>query len=290
MKFSLAATSALLLTTLATMSKADSYADAIAEWCDGLAITEPSDNTVATAGGVTKITATRVADEKEKTLTGLDLYSVDANGDAKYIQNVWQGNFTLNERASITDDIPADVAPGLYYYRAWITNLMDGGEHGPDCIETSHTFKVTSGVHQNSDGISYYTESLDDITFFKPEHFRGCFGLKVAEPKKDHTYTVGEHVRITANRDKASQTATLTSIDLYKSTDGKNAQLVENAWTGKSRFTDSFTLKDHLNPAKKEDIDEKATYYYTLTVTSDKSKDEDCTFHSEGFKIKAKSQ
>ncbi|KAI9249503.1 hypothetical protein BDA99DRAFT_542192 [Phascolomyces articulosus] len=272
------------------MAKADdSYADAIAEWCGELAIVEPNDNTVAVAGGVTKITATRVPDDKQKTVRGLDLYSVDANGKAKYIQNVWQGNFTLNERASITDDIPADVGPGLYYYRAWISNLMNGGQKGPDCIETSHPFKVTSGVHQNSDGISYYTESLDDITFYKPEHFRGCFGLDVTEPKKDHVQTVGDHIRITANRDKGSQTTVLKSVDLYKSTDGKNAQLVENAWSGKSRFVDSFTLKDHVKPAKEEDIDEKATYYYTLTVSNDKSK-EDCTFHSEGFKLKHKSQ
>lgn len=36
MKFSLAATSALLLTTLATLARADEYADAMEEWCHGV--------------------------------------------------------------------------------------------------------------------------------------------------------------------------------------------------------------------------------------------------------------
>ncbi|KAI9490075.1 hypothetical protein BDB00DRAFT_839500 [Zychaea mexicana] len=286
MKFSVAAASALLVSAFAGMASADAYADAIAEWCDGLEIVEPNENTIAVAGSVTKITATREPNDKQKTVSGLDLYSVDSDGQAKYIQNVWQGNFTLNQRATITDDIPANVTAGLYYYRAWITNLMDGGKHGPDCIETSHNFKVTSGVHQHPNGISYYTESLDDVQFYHPDYFRGCFGLKVTTPAKGKTYNVGDHITVTANRDKASQTAVLKSIDLYKSTEKNKAVFVENAWEGKERFTDSFTLKDHFKPAKKEDIDESATYYYTLTVTSNKSKDEDCTFHSEGFKIK----
>ncbi|KAI8144276.1 hypothetical protein BJV82DRAFT_608934 [Fennellomyces sp. T-0311] len=287
MKFSLAATSALLLTALAGFTQADEYAEAIAKWCSGLDVINPNNDTVATVGGPTKITVTRVPDDKQKTVTGLDLYSVSSTGEAKYIQNVWQGNFTLNKRASITDEIPDDVQPGLYYYRAWITNLMNGGMHGPDCIETSHTFRVTSGVHKNSDGILYYTESLDDIQFYHPDYFRGCFGLTVDTPKKDSTVKVGSHVPITVSRDKTSQTAYVTSIDLYKSTKEKEAVFVENAWEGKELFTDKFILKDHFNPAKKEDIDENATYYYTLTVTSKKSATEDCTFHSEGFKIKA---
>ncbi|KAI7876703.1 hypothetical protein K492DRAFT_151405 [Lichtheimia hyalospora FSU 10163] len=285
MKFSLAATSALLLTTFATLARADEYAEAIAEWCDGLSVVAPNKDSVVVAGGLAKVTVNREPDDRKKTITGLDLYSVAENGDAKYIQNVWSGDFALNKQASISDTVPSNATAGLYYYRVWVTNDLNG-MHGPDCLETSHTFRVTSGVHKNADGMSYYTESLDDIQFYRPEYFKGCFGLKVNSPAKDQKVKLGKHVTISASRDKTSQTAMLKKVDLYKSVSDNEAKFVETVWSGKERFYDEINIKDHL-VLDDEHLDHDATYYYTLSVSSNKAKDgdDDCTFHSAGFKI-----
>ncbi|KAI9317272.1 hypothetical protein BX666DRAFT_1858076 [Dichotomocladium elegans] len=283
MKFSFAATTALLLTTFAALGSADEYADAIKAWCKGLDVTTPSAKDVLVAGHNAKITVTRIPDSKKKTITGLDLYSVSKTGKAKYVQNVWTGNYTLNSKASITDKLPSKLTAGLYYYRVWVTNIL-GGAHGPDCIETSHTFKVTTGVHTNSDGISYYTESLDDIQFYHPEYFKGCFALEVDYPKKDQEVKLGEHVTISVSRDTTSQTDSVTKVDLYKSTSANEAEYVETVWEGRESFTNQFTLKDHFKFDESE-IESGATYYYALTVTSSKTQDEDCTFHSQPFKV-----
>lgn len=45
------------------------------------------------------------------------LYSVGSDGTPKYIQNTWTGSYALQTSASISDDIPANTAAGLYYYR-----------------------------------------------------------------------------------------------------------------------------------------------------------------------------
>lgn len=136
------------------------------------------------------------------------------------------------------------------------------GMHGPDCLETSHTFKVTSGVHQDAAGMSYYTESLDDIQFYRPEYFKGCFGLEVTSPKKDQKVKLNKHVTISASRDKSSQTAMLKKVDLYKSVSDNEAKFVETVWTGKERFTDEINVKDHF-VLDEEHLDPDATYYYT---------------------------
>lgn len=159
------------------------------------------------------------------------------------------------------------------------------GMHGPDCIETSHTFKVSTAVHTNSDGISYYAENLEDEAVYHPDHFRGCFGLTVDYPKDGQTTKIGDHVRINVSRDKTSQTKSLLKVDLYKEIPGKQdeAQYVDTIWEGNERFTDQFTLKDHFIPPE-EHISTDANYYYVLTVSSSKSSDE-CKFSSGKFKI-----
>ncbi|ORY90977.1 hypothetical protein BCR43DRAFT_498287 [Syncephalastrum racemosum] len=280
MKFSLAATSAIVLTAFASLARADEYADAMKEWCQGLSVTAPADNAVASAGQQQTITVTRQPDQRTKTITGLDLYSVSQSGDAKYVQNVWSGNYTLNQEASIQDQIPSNATAGLYYYRVWVTNQING-MHGPDCLETSHTFKVTTGVHQDANGINYYTESLDDSKIYHPDHFRGCFGLTVEYPKEGQTFKDGEHIRLGVNRDSSSQTETLKKVDLYKKTGDDEATFVETVWQGSERFVNAFTLKDHL---KLDQADETSSYYYVLDVTSNKA-DDSCTFASKEFKI-----
>ncbi|KAG1147495.1 hypothetical protein G6F37_004002 [Rhizopus arrhizus] len=275
MKFSVAAISALVLSTAVSFTTADSYSDAMKSWCSGLDVTFPTASTVVVAGSKTKVTVTRKADKRTKTVTGLDLYSVDSKGKAKYVQNVWKGKYALQSSASITDTIPKSAAAGLYYYRVWVTNLVNG-QHGPDCLETSHTFKVTSGSHTNAAGVTEYAEHLDDANIFSNEHYNGCFGLSVDYPKAGSTFNVDDHIHIQVDRDSTSQTDSLTKVELYK-----GDELVDIAWSGSEALQNSFTLKDHL---KLNNVDTSADYHYKLQVTSKKS-DTSCTFESNTFKI-----
>ncbi|KAF1797484.1 hypothetical protein V8B55DRAFT_1515787 [Mucor lusitanicus] len=274
MKFSIAAISALVLSSAVTYTTADSYSDAMKSWCGGLAVTAPTASTVAVAGQKAKITVTRKADQRTKKITGLDLYSVDSAGKAKYVQNVWSGSYALNTKATISDQIPSNVKAGLYYYRVWVTNMINN-QHGPDCIETSRTFKVTTGSHTNAAGDIEYAESLHDNSIYPQTHQDGCFGLSVDYPQEGSTFRSNDHLHLQVNRDAASQTDALTKIDLYK-----GDTLVNTAWEGSESFQNSFTLKDHL---VLNDIDASADYHYKVYVTSKSAST--CTFESKNFKI-----
>lgn len=153
---------------------------------------------------------------------------------------------------------------------------MVNGQHGPDCLETSHTFKVTSGSHTNAAGITEYAEHLDDNQVYSTDHYNGCFGLSVDYPQAGQTFKVNEHIHVQANRDSSSQTDALTKVELYK-----GSELVETSWSGSESIQTSFTLKDHL---KLDNVDTSSDYHYKLTVTSKKS-DTACSFTSGNFKI-----
>ncbi|RCI05495.1 hypothetical protein CU098_009107 [Rhizopus stolonifer] len=266
MKFSIAAASLCALTFLSSAVKADSYSDAIKEFCDGLDVTAPTASDVFVAGQNATVTVTRVANSHEKQITGLDLYSVDSSGNPKYVQNVWA--------------VPSNSTAGLYYYRVWVTNIINGG-HGPDCLKTSKTFKVTTGSHTNAAGFTYYEQSLDDSDYYHPEFAKGCFGLKVQNPAEGSTQTQGSHVAVMLSRDSASQTNTLKRLELIKSSNGQE-ESVETVWEGDELLTDAFTIKDHLNiPSDK--FDSSASYYYKADVTSDSG--ETCSFQSGAFKV-----
>ncbi|KAI7863921.1 hypothetical protein BDF14DRAFT_1998141 [Spinellus fusiger] len=73
MRFSIAAVSAIVLASCATLTQADQYADAIKEWCKGLEVPYPDESAVFTAGSETKVTVKRVPDDHVKTVTGLDV-------------------------------------------------------------------------------------------------------------------------------------------------------------------------------------------------------------------------
>ncbi|KAI9016314.1 hypothetical protein CLU79DRAFT_706960 [Phycomyces nitens] len=286
MKFSLATISAVLLASCVTLTKADEYADAIKQWCQGLTVPYPDENAVFVAGTEAKVTVNRTPDQHTKTVTGLDLYSVSPTGQAQYVKNVWHGSYELNQQASIPDTIPQNSSAGLYYYRVWVTNQING-QHGPDCLETSHTFKVTTGLHTNEDGSTQYSQALNNAAYYHPDHFKGCFGLEVKSPKEGKVYTEGEHAAIIAERDSSSQTGTLKKVLLYKVKDTEEDELIDTVWTGEESFTDILTIKDQvILPQGK--LDESANYYYGLVVTSKKS-DDDCTFASKNFKIKKSS-
>lgn len=168
------------------------------------------------------------------------------------------------------------MSAGLYYYRVWVTNMI-GKQHGPDCVQTSHTFKVTTGSHTNANGDLEYAESLHDNSIYSPEHYDGCFGLSVDYPKTGSTFNTNEHVHIQVNRDSSSQTDALTQIDLYKGDD-----FVATAWKGSESFQNSFTLKDHLALG---DVDSSSDYHYKVYVTSNQNEGKTCTFESGSFKI-----
>ncbi|EPB86709.1 hypothetical protein HMPREF1544_06495 [Mucor circinelloides 1006PhL] len=281
MKFSLTAASIFAFACLSAV-KADSYSDAIKEFCDGIEVTAPIDTDVFVAGQNATVTVTRIPNSHEKTITGLDLYSVDTAGNPKYVQNTWTGQYSLNTQASISDDIPTSVNAGYYYYRVWVTNMING-QHGPDCVKTSRTFKVTTGSHTNDAGVTSYAESLDDHTYFKPEFAKGCFGLSVKTPAEGSTQKQGEHVSVQLSRDGASQTDSLTKVEIYKYVDGVNDESVYTVWSGQEGLTNAFIVKDHL---KIPNLDTSASYYYKLDVTS-QVKGETCSFQSGAFKVTA---
>ncbi|KAI8981027.1 hypothetical protein BDB01DRAFT_795066 [Pilobolus umbonatus] len=275
MKFSIAAISALILSSAITYTSGDAYADAMKSWCGGLSVTSPTASNVYVAGKKAKITVTRKADQRTKTITGLDLYSVASNGQAKYIKNVWKGSYALKTKATIYDIIPKNTAAGLYYYRVWVTNWIDG-QHGPDCLQTSHTFKVTSGSHTNAAGMLEYAELLSDEKIYNPQYFEGCFGVNVKYPEEGSVYNLKDHVHIQVDKDSSSQADALTKVELYN-----GEELVSVAWTGHESFQNSFVLKDHLVLTH---VDPSALYHYKIYTTSDKG-EATCTFESNNFKI-----
>ncbi|KAI8332875.1 hypothetical protein BC941DRAFT_435643 [Chlamydoabsidia padenii] len=285
MKFSIATATALLFTALATVN-ADEYASAMKQWCGGLSVPTPDGKAVFVAGSKAHITVNnKPNDTHQKTITGLDLYSVAKDGSAKYIQNVWKGSQSLKTSASIDDAIPNNTAAGQYYYRVWVTNQVNG-MHGPDCLKTSHTFKVTTGSHTNDAGLTEYAENLDDEETYNPKHTKGCFGLKVVYPQKGAVFKEGEHSRVSIKRDSSSQTDELKKIDLYKIVENQAPVFVQNAWEGVEDLGDAFTLKDHII-IPKEHIDPSATYQYRVETSSNQDADAVCDFVSEEFKIEA---
>ncbi|CAO3689569.1 unnamed protein product [Rhizopus stolonifer] len=275
MKFSITAISALVLSSAVSFTVADSYGDAMASWCKGLSVSSPSDSDVVVSGGQTKVTVNREPDEHQKTITGLDLYSVGSDGQPKYVQNVWSGKYELQTSSSIQASVPSGTAAGLYYYRTWVTNMLNG-QHGPDCLKTSHTFRVTSGSHKNAAGFTEYAEHPDDANVYHPEHYKGCFGLSVTYPEEGHSVKLNDHIRIQANRDSASQTDSIIKVDLYK-----GSAWISTVWVGKEILQNSFIINDQI---KMDDVDTASDYHYKLYVTSGHSNDL-CTFNSKNFKI-----
>lgn len=161
---------------------------------------------------------------------------------------------------------------------------MINGQHGPDCLKTSRTFKVTTGSHTNDAGLTSYAQALDDVNYYKPEFAKGCFGLKVTSPVEGETQKQGSHVSVVLSRDGASQTDTLTKVEIYKALEGAD-QLVDTVWSGTEALANSLNIKDQLR-IPSNDFEANAVYYYKIDVTS-QVKGETCSFQSGAFKITA---
>jgi hypothetical protein len=154
----------------------------------------------------------------------------------------------------------------------WVTNMIDG-QHGPDCLETSRTFKVTTGSHTNAAGETEYAESLHDNSIYNEEHQEGCFALSVVA---SGPFQQSKFARIVINRSDTSQVGELTKVSLFKGDD-----LVEDVWTGKEGLLDVFTVMDQLSVSN---LDTNADYHYKIYTTSTKSAST-CSFGSNTFKI-----
>ena len=125
---------------------------------------------------------------------------------------------------------------------------------------------------------------MDDPNYFKPEFAKGCFGLKVKSPVEGANQQQGSHVSVVLSRDGASQTDSLTKVEIYKALEGVD-ELVDTVWSGNEALTNALTVKDHLQiPADKYDA--AAYYYYKVDVTS-QVQGETCSFQSGAFKITA---
>lgn len=169
----------------------------------------------------------------------------------------------------------------LHNDSVWVTNMINGA-HGPDCLKTSRTFKVSTASHTNEAGLTSYAQSLDDVTYYKPEFAKGCFGLNVTSPKEGETQTQGSHTTIELKRDSASQTDSLTKVEIYRALEGPD-ELVDTVWTGKEALANVFNLKDHLQIPTDKFV-AGGVYYYKLDVIS-QVKGETCSFQSGAFNI-----
>jgi hypothetical protein len=158
-------------------------------------------------------------------------------------------------------------------HSAWITNLVNG-QHGPDCLQTSRTFKVTTGSHTNAVGEIEYAEPLHDNSIYPLEHQDGCFGLEVVATGP---FQQNKHIRIEVKREDSSQTDALTKVSLFK-----GDELVEDAWTGEETLQKSFIIKEQLSVPN---VDTSSDYYYMNSTTSNKVEGKTCTFKSQSFKM-----
>lgn len=141
---------------------------------------------------------------------------------------------------------------------------------------------MTTDSHTNDAGEISYAQELTDATYFKPEFAKGCFGLTIKTPEQNSTQKQGDYVSVVLARDGASQTDSLTKVEIYKYVDGSSDELVDSVWAGKESLTNAFTIKDQLSiPSDKLDAD--AYYYYKLDVTS-QVQGETCSFQSATFK------
>ncbi|RCH87276.1 hypothetical protein CU097_000368, partial [Rhizopus azygosporus] len=84
MKFSIKVAALAALALFSSSVNADSMSDAIEAFCGGLNVTTPTTNDVVSPGQNATITVTRVQNDYQKTITGVDLFSVGSDNNPKY--------------------------------------------------------------------------------------------------------------------------------------------------------------------------------------------------------------
>ncbi|CAO3632498.1 unnamed protein product [Cunninghamella echinulata] len=283
MKFSIVGAATILLASIASV-KGDALGEAVQKFCGGLSVPSPAQG-VYTPGTELNFTITnKPGDQYQKVITNLHLYQVEkVNNQDKLvqIQEIWEGRQPLVSEASLKNKLgqSGQLNAGNYYYRSWVSNVIDGGR-GPTCTPTSVTFQVTTGSHVNDAGELKYNEDLLNKDIYNPDHLRGCYGLNINEPKDGQVFTKGEHAHITIERKREANTDTIKRIEQYKLENGNKPVLVETVFDYDEVIFDFFNLKDNLIAPAGPNTE----YYYK--IIGNNGHDGECAYFTPKFFIK----
>ncbi|ORZ17318.1 hypothetical protein BCR42DRAFT_374530 [Absidia repens] len=280
MKFSLFAACVLAFISMSIMLvRADDLQDEIdaakKKFCGGIAVSAPAKNTVFTNPSKVKVTITRKPNAQAKVINGVDVYTINNKGKAKYIATAWKGNYALNKKATLTVNLSKVSGlkyPGQFEFRVWVHNKA-----GPDCTLMSKVFKVRSSKsHSNAADEEVAFDNLDQNID------RGCFGVDITAPE------LGEHQKVDApfavhiQRDSASHLETVDSLALMKiDLDSRKPTQVKDVSTQQQTITQMLNFKDTI----KEATPENTAYFYKLTGTT--QHEEKCEFYSHPFYVDA---
>ncbi|KAI8142918.1 hypothetical protein BJV82DRAFT_612726 [Fennellomyces sp. T-0311] len=262
------------LAVFATADLQDEIDKALKKFCGGIKVTAPTKNKVFSNPKKVQVTVTRQPNAQAKVINGIDVYSIDSKGKAKYLGTPWKGNYALNKKATLTVDLTkAKNAkfPSQFEFRVWVHN-----KSGPDCTLMSKTFKVKSSSHSNAKEDEEISEMNADVD-------NGCFGIEISKP------AIGEHVSgrfpLQIARDGASQVDTVTGVELFKvDLNDREPIKVQDSWTGGALVHQAFNLKDSLKEAQSDDGKDYAYFYKLSGVTQH---EESCSFYSHPFYIDA---
>ncbi|KAI7866054.1 hypothetical protein BDF14DRAFT_1729090 [Spinellus fusiger] len=277
MKFSLLTVCTLSLLMTCSSVKGDALQDEIDQarnkFCGGIQLTAPEQGQVFTDPTKVTVTVTRVPNAEAKIINGVDIYSIDASGQVKYLGTPWRGSYALSQKATLTVDITKTlgvVLPSQFEFRVWVHNTA-----GPDCTLMSKVFKATAATHSNEQtkALNTLDENID----------RGCFGLDISKPALgDHVKAVSGAV-VQIDRDPASHVQNYKILELHKiNLTTRQSSKVEDVWVGNEVVHRMFNIKADLSNVPVEETKNTA-YFYKLTA--DTQHDEQCFFNSHPFYI-----
>ncbi|KAI8644168.1 hypothetical protein BD408DRAFT_442043 [Parasitella parasitica] len=243
---------------------------ALKKFCGGIAVTGPTKGQTFTNPKKIKVTVTRKPNAQAKVINGVDAYSIDSKGKATYLNTVWKGSYSLNEKATLTVDLTKATKakfPGQFEFRVWVHNKA-----GPDCTLMSKVFKAKSSSHSNAVEESEYKNLSENID-------RGCFGVELIDPKLGGKVTADEDFSVQIKRDTAAHTEYLTSLELYNiNLETRDSSKVHVSWTGKEIINNMMNIKDTIPASAKA---ENTAFYYKLSATT--QHEEPCEFFSHPF-------
>ncbi|SAM03281.1 hypothetical protein [Absidia glauca] len=280
MKFSLFVACVLALISMSVMLvRADSLQDEIdaakKKFCGGIAVSAPAKNAVFSNPSKVKVTITRKPNAQAKVINGVDVYTINSKGKAKYIATAWKGNYALNKKATLTVNLSKVKGlkyPGQFEFRVWVHN-----KSGPDCTLMSKVFKVrSSSSHSNAADEQEAFANLDQNID------RGCFGVEVTAPKLGEHQKVGQSFPVHIQRDSAAHLETITSLTLMKiDLDSRTPSKVHDTYSSEQTITQMLNVKDTIQEATPAN----SAYFYKLTGTT--QHEETCEFYSHPFYVDA---
>ncbi|KAI8369495.1 uncharacterized protein BYT42DRAFT_584674 [Radiomyces spectabilis] len=268
-----------LLSVTFTLVHADALQDEIdaakKKFCSGIAVTAPSKNKVFSNPKKVQVIVTRKPDAQAKVVNGVDIYSIDSKGKAKYLGTPWKGNYNLNKKATLTVDITKIKGlklPSQFEFRVWVHN-----KKGPDCTLMSKVFKVKSSSHSNAAEEEAFNNLDSNID-------RGCFGIDLTKPELGSHQPSGKTFPVQIQRDSASQVENYKSVELYKiDLETRQPTKVKDSWTGNEEVHHMFNVKESYTPSNQDG--KQYAYFYKLSGVT--QHDENCEFYSHPFYIDA---